>query len=71
MFLLDENIYVFPRRTLFWNDDPDLKVRYEPSPIPEAIYGLSLVFDPHAFLFGLLFHAGAFLHSGLTSMPQF
>nr|KMM63657.1 hypothetical protein CPAG_00011 [Coccidioides posadasii RMSCC 3488] len=39
-------------------------------PLPEVIYGPLLVFCPHTYLFGMMFHAKAFQHSGLTSMAQ-
>lgn len=38
--------------------------------LPEIIYDVSLVFSPHVFLFGLLFHATAFENSRLRSMED-
>jgi hypothetical protein len=37
--------------------------------LPEVIYGPSLLFNPHVFLFGMLFHACAFRNK-LTSMTR-
>ncbi|KAL2371955.1 hypothetical protein RJZ57_003590 [Blastomyces gilchristii] len=39
-------------------------------PLPEVIYGPSLIFYPHTYLFGMLFHAKAFQAPGLTSMAE-
>lgn len=38
--------------------------------LPEIIYGISLVFSPHVFLFGFLFHANAFENPSLRSMED-
>ncbi|OOQ91679.1 C2H2 finger domain protein [Penicillium brasilianum] len=38
--------------------------------LPEIVYGPSLVICPHTLLFGILFHAGAFRNSRLTSKAQ-
>ncbi|EEH20209.2 hypothetical protein PABG_02468 [Paracoccidioides brasiliensis Pb03] len=38
--------------------------------LPEIIYGISLIFSPHVFLFGFLFHAEAFENSSLQSMED-
>ncbi|PGH15999.1 hypothetical protein AJ80_05342 [Polytolypa hystricis UAMH7299] len=38
--------------------------------LPEIIYGISLVYSPHVFLFGFLFHARAFENSRLQSMED-
>ncbi|EER44432.1 C2H2 finger domain-containing protein [Histoplasma capsulatum H143] len=38
--------------------------------LPEIIFDVSLVFSPHVFLFGFLFHAEAFENSSLRSMED-
>jgi hypothetical protein len=38
--------------------------------LPEIIYDVSLVFSPHVFLFGFLFHADAFENPSLRSMED-
>ncbi|OJD20581.1 hypothetical protein ACJ73_08084 [Blastomyces percursus] len=38
--------------------------------LPEIIYGISLVFSPHVFLFGFLFHAEAFENPTLQTMDD-
>ncbi|KAI1939195.1 hypothetical protein LOZ57_006155 [Ophidiomyces ophidiicola] len=38
--------------------------------LPEIIYGISLVFSPHVFLFGFLFHAEAFENPTLRTMDD-
>ncbi|EDN02645.1 predicted protein [Histoplasma mississippiense (nom. inval.)] len=38
--------------------------------LPEIIFDVSLVFSPHVFLFGFLFHAEAFENSSLQSMED-
>ncbi|OXV05446.1 hypothetical protein Egran_06786 [Elaphomyces granulatus] len=38
--------------------------------LPEIIYGVSLAFSVHVFLFGILFHADAFEPRSLTSMKK-